>query len=176
LKAGRTFASNAPLLGLELAELRPGSTLKRRAPGNVSFRVSMRSPVPIEHLELIHNGRVLESFALQGDRRKLDASGSVRLDRGGWVVLRAWSAAADPAVFDGYPYATTSPVYLDLPGRPASAAQDAAYFVAWLDRVIETTRARDDFNDEGELKATLDYLNSARARFVALQSSGDLQK
>jgi hypothetical protein len=64
-----------------------------------------------------------------------------------------------------------------MPGKPASAGKDAAYFVAWLDRVIETTRAREDFNDEGELKATLDYLNTARARYVALQtSSGEKQK
>jgi hypothetical protein len=123
----------------------------------------------------VHNGRVVESFALRGDRRKLDVSGSVRLDRGGWVVLRAWNANADPLVFDLYPYATTSAIYLDLPGRPATASADAAYFVAWLDRVMESVRARDDFNDERERDATLEYLQSARARFVALQS-GEEQK
>src|ERR1044072_3605397 len=103
-------------------------------------------------------------------------SGSVLLDRGGWVVLRAWNTHADPLVFDLYPYATTSPIYLDLPGRPATASADAAYFVAWLDRVMESVRARDDFNDERERDATLEYLKSARERFVAVQSAGDDKK
>ncbi len=171
LKAGRTFASNAPLLGLEMAELRPGDTLSRRAPGNVPYRVAMRSPVPIDHVELVHNGKVIESFALHGDRRSLDVTGSVRLDRGGWVLLRAWNDGADPLVFDGYPYGTTSPIYLDLPGKPATAGEDATYFVAWLDRVIQTVSARDDFNDARERKATLDYLNAARDRYVELQKT-----
>jgi hypothetical protein len=176
LKAGKTFASNAPLLGIELAGMQPGATLKSRAAGNFPFRISMRSPVPVDHLELVHNGRVVESFALRGERRKLDVSGSVRLDRGGWVVLRAWNSSADPLVFDVYPYATTSPIYLDLPGRPATAAADAAYFVTWLDRVMESVRGRNDFNDEHERDATLEYLQSARKRFVAMQSAGDDHK
>lgn len=171
LKAGRTFASNSPLLGLELAGARPGTTLSRRSAGNAPFRVSMRSPVPIERVELIHNGKVIESFALHGDRRSLDASGSVRLDRGGWVLLRAWNEGADPAVLDLYPYATTSPIYLDMPGKPLTAADDAAHFVAWLDRVIEAASARDDFNDDEERKATLDYLGHARERFVELRNA-----
>lgn len=151
--------------------MRPGGTLSRHAPGNVPYRVAMRSPVPIEHVELVHDGKVIESFALHGDRRSLDATGSVRLDRGGWVLLRAWNEGADPAVFDLYPYATTSPVYLDVPGRPATAAQDAAYFIAWLDRVIHTVSAREDFNDEQERRSTLEYLNAARDRYIGLQNT-----
>ena len=44
---------------------------------------------------------------------------------------------------------------------------DAQYFVAWLDRVIEAAAARDDFNDESERRATLAYLQQARAGYAA---------
>ena len=67
-------------------------------------------------------------------------------------------------MLDIYPYATTSPVYLEGFGPRPDARQDAAYFVTWLDRVIEAARARsDDYNDEREKQSTLDYLEQARA-------------
>ena len=76
----------------------------------------MRSPVAVDHLELVLNGEVLTSFKLSGDRRRLDASGRCKSPHAGWLILRAWNDGADPHVLDIYPYATTSPIYLDLPG------------------------------------------------------------
>ena len=67
-----------------------------------------------------------------------------------------------------YPYATTSPIYLELPARRPAAIADATYFAAWLERVVTATEARDDFNDERERTATLDYLRSAQQRYRAL--------
>ncbi|HET6940660.1 MAG TPA: CehA/McbA family metallohydrolase [Sphingomicrobium sp.] len=168
LKAGRTFASNGPLLGLELDGQHPGATLKRSGAGKVSFRVALRSPVAVDHLELVQNGKVVKAFALTGDRRRLDAAGALPIDSGGWLVLRAWNDRSDPQVLDIYPYATTSPIYLDGPGDPPSAAADAAYFAAWLDRVIADAQDRTDFRNARERDATLSYLRDARDRFAAL--------
>jgi hypothetical protein len=168
LKAGRTFASNGPLLGLELAGERPGGTVKRSASGNVPYRIALRSPVAVDHLELVHNGQVVKSFRLLGDRRSLDAEGELPIDAGGWLLLRAWNDGADPQVLDLYPYATTSPVYLDLPGGAATAKQAAAYFAAWIERVIEAAEARDDYNTAEEKRATTDYLRKALERYRAL--------
>ena len=168
LKAGRTFASNGPLLGLELDGQHPGGTLKRSGAGMVGFRIALRSPVAVDHLELVQNGKVVKAFALTGDRRKLDAAGALQVDLGGWLVLRAWNDHSDPQVLDIYPYATTSPIYLDGPGGPPSAAVDAAYFTAWLDRVIADAQGRTDFRNARERDATLSYLRDARDRFAAL--------
>ncbi len=168
LKAGRTFVSNGPLLGLELDGRQPGATLARDTPGAVGFRVALRSPVPVDHLELVYNGRVVKSFALTGERRAFDATGEIPIDASGWLLLRAWNEASDPLVLDLYPYATTSPVYLELPRPRPAATGDAAYFVAWLDRVISAAEARDDFNDERERSTTLEYLRSARQRYRVL--------
>ncbi len=116
LKAGRTFASNGPLLGLEIDGKHPGDTISRGAPGKLRYRVALRSFVAVDHLELVRNGTVVKAFALTGDRRTFDAEGELDVARDGWVLLRAWNDRADPLVLDIYPYATTSPVYLDLPG------------------------------------------------------------
>ena len=90
---------------------------------------------------------------------------------GGWLLLRAWNEDADPLVLDLYPYATTNPVWLGTPTPTASAPEDAAYFSAWLARVIEAASARDDYNDEAERKATLDYLREAQSRYDTIAKS-----
>ena len=59
-------------------------------------------------------------------------------------------------MLDLYPYATTSPIYLDGPGGPATARQDAAYFTAWLDRVIDAAATRDGYLNDAERQQTLE--------------------
>jgi TolB protein len=168
LKAGRTFASNGPLLGLEVDGKHPGGTVARSAPGKLNYRIAYRSPVAVDHLELVHNGKVVKEFALTGDRHTLDAAGEVQADEAGWLLLRAWSDGSDPEVLDLYPYATTSPVYLDLPGGLPPDPADAAYFVAWLDRVIADAGSRTDYRAARERDETLAYLHRARDRFQSL--------
>jgi len=166
LRSGRSFVSNGPLLGLKLDGAGPGDTLPPGAGARVHYQVALRSPVAVDHLELVQNGTVIHRFALAGERRALDASGTLRLARGGWVVLRAWNDAADPGVLDLYPYASTSPVYLPEAAPAALRRGDAAFFVTWMDRLIAAAAARGDYNDTGEKQATLDYLGRARAAFA----------
>lgn len=168
LKAGRTFATNGPLLGFELAGKHPGDTVAQAGPGSIRYRVALRSPVAVDHLELVQNGKVVKTFELTGERRRSDFEGELRVDTGGWIVLRAWNDGSDPEVLDLYPYATTSPIYLQLPGGVPSAAADAAYFSAWLDRVIADAESRTDFRNARERDETLGYLRNARDRFAAL--------
>lgn len=170
LRKGEGFASNGPLLGLLVDGRKPGAELPA---GRHAFRIALRSPVPVQHLELVHNGRVVKTFTLGGDRRSLDGEGEVALGDG-WIVLRAWNEQADPGVLDLYPYATTNPVWIGAGRAPENLRGDAAYFVAWLDRVIANAVARQpDFNDAAEFDATLDYLRAARARYAALAEGRD---
>ena len=163
LKGGHTFVSNSALLGLTIDGKHPGDELARA--GKFPVRLSMRSPVAMDHLELVQNGRVIKAFRLTGERTRFDWSGDVDL-LGGWVLLRAWNDKAHPWVLDLYPYATTSPIYVDAPA-PA-APEDAAYFSAWMDRVVEAALARGGWNSEQEKSDTLAYLEESRAKFRAL--------
>ena len=168
LKSGRTFVSNGPLLGLEVDGKRPGDSLA--VAGRKPVRVAMRAPFAVDRLELVQNGRVIKSFRLTGDRTRFDWNGDVAFDGGGWVVLRAFNDKPDPWVLDLYPYATTSPIYFDSPAAPP-APEDAAYFVTWMDRVVEATVARGGWNSEQEKADTLAYLEHAREKFRALAAS-----
>lgn len=158
LKAGHGFATNGPLLGLLVDGHKPGETIASKHP---TYRVALRSFVPVDHLELVSNGEVVKRFDLTGDRMHFDAEGALDLPHGGWLLLRAWNDGADPLLLDLYPYATTNPVWLE--GLVPDAHADAAYFIAWIDRMLHAVTARDDFNDASEKDATLVYLREAQA-------------
>jgi len=167
LKEGRTFASNGPQLALEVAGKSLGDTLTLPAGGQtVTYRAALRSPVAIDHFEIVQNGRVVARHKLAKARTHADVSGKLNLREGGWVIARAWNDGADPLILDLYPYATTSPVYVSVGGAPTNSPADAKYFVHWLDRVIAAAEGRTDYNDDRERQATLDYLHAAQAIYV----------
>ncbi len=164
LRGGRGFVTNAPLLGLRVEGAAPGDTLRPTEPRNARFEAAVRSIVPLDHIELLVNGKVVQSFSAPNGRDG-DWSGQVRLEASGWVALRAYADDSDPWVADLYPYGHTNPVWVEVAGRPPRSPEDARYFVRWLDRVLADATARDDYNDEAERKATLEYLAEARVVF-----------
>ncbi len=163
LREGRTFAGNGPQLALQVEQSNVGDTLTLAAGTHrLRYRAAMRSIAAVDHLEIIHNGKVVAAHRFDKDRTSADLSGEISISDSGWIVLRAWSEGADPLIFDLYPYATTSPIYVQIAGSSPRAVDDARYFVQWMDRVIDAAQARDDYNDEREKRETLAYLRAAR--------------
>ena len=166
LKAGRTFATNGPLLGFTLEGKELGSELAIGNRGReLLARVTLNSIVPVDHLEIVRNGEVLMEIPLTGDRTKVSTSIRVPVRGSGWYLLRARAERPAYPILDFYPYATTSPIYLDMPGGLPPDPVDAAYFVAWLDRVIGDAESRNDYRTAAERKATIDYLRKARDHY-----------
>ena len=170
LKGGKTFVTNAPLLELTLAGAAPGGTVQRDAgPARLEARVTMRSPVPVDHLEIVQDGRVAATVPLGADRMSATATVPLEFARSGWMVLRAYADAPAWPVLDLYPFASTSPVYVQIGGALASpSAEEGAYFVRWVDRLIAAVTARSDWNDAAERAATLATLNRAREIYAGI--------
>ena len=164
LQQGHTFASNGPLLALQVDGKNPGDTLELAAPRKLSFRAAMRSLAPLDHVEVLYNGRVVARHGKK-DATTADLAGTIPVTESGWILLRAWNDAPDPLIFDIYPYASTSPVYVSVKDRPAKSPRDAEYFLRWIDRIIASAGAREDYNDAREKQDTLDYLRAGRAVF-----------
>ncbi len=163
LKHGRTFATNGPLLGFSLGGKQLGDELSLPAGENkVKFTAWLRSFVPIDHLQVICNGEVVRDLKLNGDRETADVEDTIPISRSGWCLLRAWSEKAEHPILDMYPYATTSPIYVTVAGSNPKPAEDAAYFVAWIDRMIDAAKSNQDWNTEAEKAAVLETLSSAR--------------
>jgi hypothetical protein len=170
LKKGRTFATNGPLLEFTLGGQRIGDELKFDGPqAAVPFTAKLRSIVPVDHLELVCNGRVVQSLLLDGPKDSADIKGTFPVKESGWCVLRASSDKAEYPVLDNYVYATTSPVYVTIEGKPPRSPEDAKYFSAWIDRVLDTTSRYPDWNSPEEKESVLQKLREAKQIFEAMR-------
>ncbi len=169
LRSGHTLATNGPLLSFTLNGLGPGEEIKL-PPGKheIPFAVSLRSIVPVDHLQIIFNGEVVREFQLEGKKSSGDFEGTVPVGQSGWILLRAWSEKAAYPVLDAYPYATTSPIYVSVGEKPARSPVDARYFIAWIDRLIEAALSHSGYNTEAEKSETLKILTEAKAVFQKL--------
>jgi len=169
LRQGRTFATNGPLIEFKLDGEMVGSELKFDAPQTeVPFTAKLRSIVPVDHLEVVCNGKVVNTLPTDGAKESADITGSLPLQESGWCVLRAWSEKAEYPVMDNYTYATTSPVYITIAGKRARAKKDAEYFEAWIDRTIEITSQYPDWNSPTEKDLVLKRLREARSVYQNL--------
>ena len=155
LKAGRSFATNGPLLDLTLGGEPIGGTVTLKKAGRVPFHARLHSIVAVDHLALVCTGGVVTPLALSADHRSADVTGSIDVGRSGWCVLRADADRARDPILDLYPYATTSPVYLSVAGKPARSTAAADYFLAWLDRIAEGVARHPDWNTSEE-RATVE--------------------
>jgi Tol biopolymer transport system component len=166
LKAGKSFATNGPLLWFTLAGTGIGGELSLPAGVHrVAAKVSLRSIVPLDHLELIGNGAVAARVPLRGDRTSADTTITVEIKQSGWYLLRAYADRARAPVLDIYPFGTTSPVYVSVAGHPVRSPADATYFLRWLDRLDAAAAAHPGWNSSQEKREVLDRIRGAKAEF-----------
>ena len=167
LKAGRSFATNGPLLGFTLGDKGLGDELLLPAGGReLTARVTLSSNVPIDHLEIVNNGEVVASIPLLGSRTSVSTTLPIPVRRSGWYLLRARADGPVYPILDVYPYATTSPIYVTVGKEPVRSRPDAEYFIAWIARLEAAALANRDWNTEEERANTLETIMHAREEFV----------
>ena len=170
LKHGHTFATNGPLLGLTLGGSEIGAELQLPAGENrVPYKAWLRSIVPLDHLQLVCNGTVVEDLKLNGDRQSADREGAIPISHSGWCLLRAWADKPESPVLDLYPYATTGPLYVKVGSSAVKSREDAAYFIAWIDRLVQAAASNPDWNTEAEKASILHLLEQARAVYEGFE-------
>jgi TolB protein len=169
IKAGRTFATNGPLLTFWLGEQPIGGEVRLEKKQEVRFSAKLFSMVPLDHLQIVCNGKVARELAMDRERTLAHVDGSILLEASGWCVLRAFSDKAEYPILDLYPYATTSPVYVSVADVPVHSPGDAAYFIAWIDRLISAARSNTSWNTEAEKQSVLSMLQEAREKYAKME-------
>ncbi len=170
IKAGRTFATNGPLLRFTIEDHGPGDEI-RLPKGRHTVRVhaSLASIVPVDRVEIVANGEPIASLPLSADRTSATVDRTITIDRSGWYTLRASADRDVHPILDVYPFATTSPVYVLIGDDPIRSAADARFFLAWIDRLEEFTRAHTGWNSDAERDAVLASIARAREVYRARQ-------
>lgn len=172
LAAGRTFATNGPLVGLTIDGHEIGDEIRLPAGHHtLHAHVTLRSIVPVDHLEIVARGGVVDTIPLAGDHTTATADLDLPIEHSDWLTLRAWSDSATAPILDIYPFATTSPIYVTVAGEPVRSATDAAYFLRWLDRLEANVRAFTAWNVPAERDHVLRQITQARTVFRERQGS-----
>ena len=134
LKKGRTFVSNAPLLFFEVEGQLPGSRLALSQPGRIRVKAEAYSQVPMGRLDLIANGKVVQSVPGHGKGRVLRYEGQIELAESAWVAARVTGGRHRLLVNNPTLFAHTTPVHCVIQGRPFVDRDSVRYF---LDRIEE---------------------------------------
>ena len=79
------------------------------------------------------------------------------------------SPDAREAVLDNYVYATTSPVYVTVAGKPPRSPEDARYFAAWMDRLSEAVTLYPDWNNAAETRGVQGRIARAKSVFAGME-------
>jgi hypothetical protein len=168
LREGRSFVSNGPVLELSVNGRGLGAVVALDGPAEVRVRARARSQWPLDRAELILNGKVVAQLPLKStDRLDAQFEQPVRIERSGWLALRA-NGPAHPDNPAGPSYAHTSPIYFQVRGRPVAAADDARFFLAWIDRLDAAVRQRGRIPNEALRSHVAQQLDAARAVYRRL--------
>jgi WD40 repeat protein len=142
LRAGRSFVTNGPMLELVVADSSLGETIRLSGPEEVHVSAQTTSQFPLAAMELIYNGRVVATGQLDDAKCSGTIEQTLKLDRGGWLMLRATGPGHADHPFDRQE-AYTSPIYVELEGKPHRSRDDALFFLKWIDRLALAIRLRD---------------------------------
>jgi len=142
LKAGRTFVTNGPMFEFNADGHAPGELARVGAGASLRVRGRVISQYPLDRVEVVRDGKVVGEAKAIGDRLSTEVEQLVTFERSGWVALRA-SGPPHRDQPESSVFGHTSAVYVEVPGRPVDAREDAAYFLAWIDRLAAQVRQRD---------------------------------
>jgi hypothetical protein len=172
LKAGRSFATNGPMLFLTVNGHEPGESIEVRAEGGKSaqpLRVKAEavSVGELDRLEILWKGKVVKTVSAEESSSSLSAAIEIDPKESGWVAARAFEKPLERARF-----AQTSPVYVRVGQDPGIVPEDAKFFLAWLDREISFYEKHPGFRSEEDRQAMLNLFRQARKVYGGLAVKG----
>jgi len=141
-RKGRSFVSNGPMIELSVDGREIGETIELDAARPVRIRGRVISQFPLDKLELIQNGEVLDAGKLQDNRLGASFDRELGIEATSWIALRA-AGPSPPYLPVGGLWAHTNPIFINVKNRPPNHTADAEYFLAWINRLETVLRRRD---------------------------------
>jgi hypothetical protein len=161
LRAGRSFVTNGPMLDLSVEGKGIADTVHLAGAGEIQVKGVASSQFPLSRVELLYNGAIVAASGGMGDGLPTKLEKRIRIDGSGWLALRA-SGPAVPEIQGEMVLAHTSPVYVLVADKPGGSAEDARYFLQWIDRLALALQERDRFPDHRSRDGVFAEIEEAR--------------
>ena len=166
VRRGRTMVTNGPLLQFWIDDEIAGGEIRRPAAGGaVDVRGTLESIVPVETLELIFKGKVIETFPVDRGGRTAAFAKRIPVTESGWFTLRARGRGVQHPVDDAFPVAETGAIYVYAGDQPIRSREDAEYFVDWIDDLTRWWSANPHWRSDDEKRHVLAQFAEARRVF-----------
>jgi hypothetical protein len=172
LREGRSFVSNGPMLEFAVDGQGPGGTVRLAAVRDVTIDATMSSQFPVEKVEVVFDGTVIARGTLSEDKLNSTMATRVTIPRSGWLSLRA-QGPGHPDHSGGLLEAHTSPVYVEVAGKPIASRDDAEYFLKWIDRLSLDLRLRDRIPSRQLQQQVSAQLEAARDVYVQIAKTAE---
>jgi hypothetical protein len=177
IRAGRTFTTTGPMLYLTVNGKGLGETISARKGEKVTVRADVHSLIPVDRIEIVQDGNIVAVEENPRRLRDLTLPAAVVVTESSWLAARSYSSKKLPyqsiAYVKGIPLmAHTSPMYVEVNGKPSHSPRDAAYFAEWCDRAIEWAKTKANYQTEAqrvEVVSIFEQAKSVYARQVAQQ-------
>ncbi|HZV04335.1 MAG TPA: CehA/McbA family metallohydrolase [Gemmataceae bacterium] len=163
VRAGRTFVTDGPLLAFAVNGHEPGSVLSLAGEGaTVRIQAESRSMTPFARLECVYNGVVVAAGETVGDGTAAMIEADVPISSSGWLAARCLRDGNDSAV-----RAHTSPVYVEMEGRPLRPEADTtAPLLDVLDRTLVWIQREASCPKEQHRQQLMQTLQAAREELL----------
>ena len=163
MRAGRTFASNGPLLEFTVNGQGPGSTIEHA--GKIKVVAQAISRIAFERVEIVKDGEVVADQPAVAGRHVL-LEREIQIDEGGWIAARISGGSKTYAGYSAF--AHTSPVYLRVSGTAHRKAEAAGAFIDEIERSARLMRKTFKFASDADRAVAIGRFEEARRKFGAL--------
>lgn len=165
LRIGRSFATNGPMIFLDVSGRAPGAHIALHRGARVHVTARAVSSRPLERIDIVVGGEVVASgIPAEGEpTTECHVDVDHEVSNSGWMVARCFER------YQGGPrFAHTSPVYLDVAGEPARNRNDAAFFERWMRDQAAFYRGHPGFRTRAHRKSVIDMFEIARSHYRAI--------
>ncbi len=181
LKHERAFATVGPLLFFEVEGRPPGQQFHfAKEPVKLRTAAHALSSLPMIRMEILANGKVIASVSSETPTTALEWKGAVDITRSSWLAARVWgpgnrliangpsrwSQRRSPLVLQAH----TAPSYVYLGDSPIYSAEDRAFFIKWIDSLIEKIKRRGRFATEERRQEVIGIFLRARRAYEEMGS------
>ena len=171
-KAGRSFATNGPIVRFSVAGKGPGQDVRLDRPGEVTIVAAASSILPFDALEVVADGEVVASQPPGQGGRAARVEARRRLEHSSWLAARVRGPYNRLLANDSFLYAHTGPVYCLIGDEKIGFRSDARFFVAWIDKLIGLVERRGRYASEDQKREVVALFQKGRAYYEGVAEHG----
>jgi TolB protein len=166
-RQGNSFATNGPMLTLTVNGNEPGDDFHLPAgPASLIVRAEASSQLPMDRLEILVNGKVVETVS--GARDRLSIARNIPIGGSSWVAARVTGPAHRLLTNDNALFAHTSPVYCYTGERRIESREDARDILLWIDRLMDRVSSQALIRSPEQRKEVLESFRQGRAYYARM--------